>query len=981
MSAPHRSVANIRGGQGPGGSGSGITPSSPHTPARAAPSAFGSPSTLRAEEDLLVIEIGSRFGVGGGCRGRLDEAREGSRWGEDYELWRHLLIDSKPRRTALVLPASLPLPLLSTTLDLMFNTFQSPTISLLSSATMTAIAAGVRSALVVDLGWAETVVTTIYEYREVSCTRSVRGGKHLVSSLHRIIRDALREQGTTVAETDEDEVEERHILSFGECEDICTRVVWCKPSNGTAQARRGQRDGNGAGEEDGEGLATVQEQDELEHEVPSAAREAKTITIPLQTTRPPTRLKVRFSRLADACESTYFEERPGAPYTFDDEELPVHWLVYQHLLHLPLDVRAICMSRIIFTGGCSKILGLKGRAFDEVAELARTRDWDPVTGRGADARGRRQPGLSGSPAQDEDEDGVWHDAANAGPETNAIDEKLDRRKTTRVVQGELRALESLGPWAGAAWRVSSRCRRPADVDVKTQQRQSLGAGGLMRGAAGARIGRGLWGIPNNDGGPTYAPPPLPAGWIAQWDGASRKYYFVQLSTGDSQWETPTEAAPTGVTPGPNVDHPYGTPPLAEIITHPDGSQTRKHPDGTMEPVLPTDGSRGMGDGTGDRGFGSMAFNLLAGGNKKQSQQSSSPLGLAGQLIGSVAGGGGHGGSSSGGKNSGAGKLVGALASNLFSSGGSGSKPPQNYHGDTSSSSHSNNAHGAAAGGLMGGVASFLGGGKHNQSGQNFGYSGAGTGGTYSGQEPPSSYQAPTGGSAAPLRARIRSLSRISLPRPSSLMITILLLPARIIISPAMDPGKDKDRVMAKAKAKGMAVRTTARVTDRVMARARARATVRDTDLPGPTLDTALDSLATDNNSISSNKAPTTMALLPASPATAVPRAKGKEGTVVLRAMAKVVMAALQAKVKVATAVLKAKARAAMVGLRARAKPSYGAPPSQSSYGSSNQPSYGQPPTHYGGSGAGSHTGQSYQPPSQYGSGNSNSQQFGNNPQF
>lgn len=110
----------------------------------------------------------------------------------------------------------------------------------------------------------------------------------------------------------------------------------------------------------------------------------------------------------------------------------------------------------------------------------------------------------------------------------------------------------------------------------------------------------------------------------------------------------------------------------------------------------------------------MAFQMLAGGNKKQ-KDSSSPLGLAGQLIGSVAGGG-HGSSSgggSGGKNSVPGKLVGALASNLFSS---GNKPaqPQNYHGD-SSSHGSSPAHGG--GGLIGGVASFLGGagGKHNQS--------------------------------------------------------------------------------------------------------------------------------------------------------------------------------------------------------------------------------------------------------------------------
>lgn len=108
-------------------------------------------------------------------------------------------------------------------------------------------------------------------------------------------------------------------------------------------------------------------------------------------------------------------------------------------------------------------------------------------------------------------------------------------------------------------------------------------------------------------GPTFAPPPLPAGWIAQWDGSSKKYYYVQLSTGVSQWDIPTEAVQTGNTPAQVSEHPYGQPgqpgqPQPEVITHEDGSQTVRHADGTMEPILP-DGMRG-GDGpNGDRGLG------------------------------------------------------------------------------------------------------------------------------------------------------------------------------------------------------------------------------------------------------------------------------------------------------------------------------------------------------------------------------------------
>ena len=124
------------------------------------------------------------------------------------------------------------------------------------------------------------------------------------------------------------------------------------------------------------------------------------------------------------------------------------------------------------------------------------------------------------------------------------------------------------------------------------------------------------GSPGGGEGPTFAPPPLPAGWIAQWDGASRKYYFVQLSTGVSQWETPLTAAPVGGgTPTPSnagTDHPFGIPPNgaaahkdATFITHPDGSQTIRHADGRMEPVMPDDGTgtRGVDGPSGDRSIG------------------------------------------------------------------------------------------------------------------------------------------------------------------------------------------------------------------------------------------------------------------------------------------------------------------------------------------------------------------------------------------
>jgi hypothetical protein len=57
-------------------------------------------------------------------------------------------------------------------------------------------------------------------------------------------------------------------------------------------------------------------------------------------------------------------------------------------------------------------------------------------------------------------------------------------------------------------------------------------------------------------GPSFAPPSLPEGWIAQWDGMSKQYYYVSISSGHSQWDVPTHAAPTGPTPQATPDPQY-----------------------------------------------------------------------------------------------------------------------------------------------------------------------------------------------------------------------------------------------------------------------------------------------------------------------------------------------------------------------------------------------------------------------------------------
>jgi len=412
-----------------------------------------------------------------------------------------------------VVPSGTPIPLLSTVLDTLFNRFQAPNISLFSASVASAIAAGVRSALIVDLGWQETVVTSVYEYREVQCSRSVRGGRLLIEQTHKFLKAAVaRSQGLTPNEDSSEDV-----VSFEECEDVACRAVWCKPAR------------NASSSQEAEGLAQLPEQDESGDDGRGVFDAPDHITIPLRSTSPPLILDTAYDQLTEPCEATFFDSQYSST-SFDDNELPVPLLVYQSLLQLPMDVRALCMSRIIFTGGCSKVLGLRGRIFDEVARLVEERGWDPVRGKAIEQlkanpklqrRGTRQAttGPTGVPQPadgDGDQDGVWHDAANAAPEADPIERQLREGGdgARPRVQGKLRAVESLGPWSGASmlsqlkvpavatidhdlWlqQGASGASKPSEVDFKAQQRQSLGAGGLIRGAAaGTNWTLGVWGV-------------------------------------------------------------------------------------------------------------------------------------------------------------------------------------------------------------------------------------------------------------------------------------------------------------------------------------------------------------------------------------------------------------------------------------------------------------------------------------------------------
>jgi actin-related protein len=476
----------------------------PHTPPhrnRSLISSFGSSSSpissFRNEEDAVIFEIGSRWlragfegesapmcvvGFGpeesrkvGDYRGwmRSSDAihtnhRQGvdaESWVRDHELWRmdvrevdlglvedkieraardiynkFLLTDAGNARLVLVLPSVMPHPLLSTLLMTLFNRWRFPTITLLPSPAMVAAAAGLRAALVIDIGWAETVVTGIYEHREIEARRSTRAMKSLMQAMGKMLSDLASKDEQT---TPRDGIS----VKFEYCEEVVNRFAWCKSGGDDAKFSRN-------------------------------------VSLPLPSNPDSAHVEVPFSCLAmpteDALFATGVEE-----HELDDQEQPVHFLVYNTLLALPPDVRGSCMSRIVFVGGGSKIPGVRQRVMEDVAALIAEHGWTSVRGRAVqqerkklrELRIKRQMqkawltsngdpsvpanGQVSSPTETK-ENGVQTEE-----ELDFVEQKLRRtqmRDSKPVIQGQFRQIESLGAWAGASLVTSLKIRGLVEIE-------------------------------------------------------------------------------------------------------------------------------------------------------------------------------------------------------------------------------------------------------------------------------------------------------------------------------------------------------------------------------------------------------------------------------------------------------------------------------------------------------------------------------------
>lgn len=436
-------------------------------------------------------------------------------WGNDHELWRmdvrgldtglvgdkieravreavtkHLLVDMKGKRLVIVLPTLMPHPLLNTVLATLFTTFQNPVVTLLSPPVLSTVVAGLRSGLVVDIGWRETVVTGIYEDREVHEKRTTRAMRMVTLEMARLLERQDMEQGKDArkpADAMEEKIDEELVtVDLEQAEEATRRMAWCRSHSKPVPASPTFKDLPSVAEDEPEGrISTSEDEGNTPISIPSPSSPRQSIQLPFLAFASPVETALLGSTLQR--------------HQLDDHDQPLQNLIYRTLLSLPPDVRAVCMSRIIFTGGGCNIPGLKARLLDEVAALVEAKGWDPVEGKAADERKRRLrlKEVSGNRQATKSkeiqtkiidtstnkkalEENTPTPASLAPPLPDPIEEKIRREQnkgTKPTVSGVIRGVETLGAWAGASLLVNLRIKGVVEIE-----RDAF----LQHGLAGAR---------------------------------------------------------------------------------------------------------------------------------------------------------------------------------------------------------------------------------------------------------------------------------------------------------------------------------------------------------------------------------------------------------------------------------------------------------------------------------------------------------------
>ncbi|KAK6354915.1 hypothetical protein TWF696_004045 [Orbilia brochopaga] len=520
------------------------TSANPTTPqSRFSTSAFSSPAgSLHQVDEPLIFELGTRFFRAGfaneaaprckigitpemygrvGLKGRggtRANRRTGEAAGprirntgsEEWELWmndlrlkdlgvvedlmervlreaynKHLLIESKSKRLIIIMPPLVPVALQNTLSQLLFLHFQPPTITYLSSPVLSCISAGLRSALIVDIGWQETTITPIYELRPLTSFIKIssRGSKSLVECFGQLLWNTIKPDG--------DDESWWRIFNWAEVEDLLSRTGWCKSSADAREAARLrarkafglpiEKEGEEEYDEEGEYIrkTSADIRAQRRRETIEAAVVGATFKTPLLDQRT-TNMELPFEAMSVPAEYAFFlpswtkvqsfktaeyipvpspedlmEGCQGRVEYEDESDYTLPYLVFLALLHCPVDVRAACIPRIVITGGASNIPGLKSRILGDVKDLVEERGgWNIVKPRNLKGDERRRELVEKKPKKVEVE----------MLQSEKDDLRIKYAKIGGVAPGTIRGVETMGAWAGGSILSGARIKGAVEVE-------------------------------------------------------------------------------------------------------------------------------------------------------------------------------------------------------------------------------------------------------------------------------------------------------------------------------------------------------------------------------------------------------------------------------------------------------------------------------------------------------------------------------------
>ncbi|KAK9452192.1 actin-domain-containing protein [Limtongia smithiae] len=352
-----RGIAELRRHLSSSSSPSASTSSSPQLAPASSPSpSLTSPPRTRflpastahpqTREPPIILDIGARgirAGIAGAsaptchvplipdARGRIPESRH-AMWDLDLRGTRdsdlhnvllvllrevydnRLLLDGKTRKVVVLENPLMSVVIKQAIAFVLFNYFQAISVTFMLSPVCTTIASGSRTALVIDIGWHETTITPIFEFKPMR--PSIRSTTRAARHLHFLVSAALTSATSEMP-------------SFHTVEDFLIRACYCSRSSSSARP-------SSASPQQAFAVTIAG----VTHYVPSLA------------TRHDPVLQCFVTRAADGVD--------------DSESLPVPDLVIEVLAGLQIDTRAKLLSRIVFTGACANIPGLKLRIIDEI---------------------------------------------------------------------------------------------------------------------------------------------------------------------------------------------------------------------------------------------------------------------------------------------------------------------------------------------------------------------------------------------------------------------------------------------------------------------------------------------------------------------------------------------------------------------------------------------------------------------------------------